>query len=328
MERRTIQRAPETRAEGDSKAGIITGYAAVYYDGTPGTEYELLDDKGNLIGVERVMPGAFERALQKDADVRGLFNHDADNVLGRTAAGTMALTSDEIGLRYVITPGNTSIAKDVLEMVNRKEVTGSSFSFDIAPGGAKWGRSDDGIPVRELTDLILFDAGPVTFPAYEATTASARSKDGRNTTTDNGEALASLKEHQKMSEQVKKTIAEYRAKAKRAMEETGQALEGGDVLAACMACVEACKTCTDACRACIDACTDQGGDVDEEMKECCKEAIRFCRLCAQTCWQCVECCYSMLGNDYARSAEAQAEIRMMEERISRMKTPAAATAAK
>ncbi len=125
------------------------------------------------------MPGAFDRALRQNQDVAGLFNHDPNLVLGRTSAGTMALTKDATGLRYEIELGDTSISRDVQEHIRRGDVTGSSFSFTIPPGGDKWTRTQDEdgkyFEVREVLDVELYDVGPVTFPAYQGTSAAVRS---------------------------------------------------------------------------------------------------------------------------------------------------------
>ena len=83
---------------------IIAGYGAVFYDGTPETEYKLWDDM-----VERIMPGAFDRAISEKHDVRGLFNHDPNHVLGRTKSGTMKLSVDSKGLADEIETGATTI---------------------------------------------------------------------------------------------------------------------------------------------------------------------------------------------------------------------------
>ena len=95
MERRftqSVTAAVEKRADGRR---AIVGHAAVYYRADdPGTEYQLFPDLK-----ERIMPGAFDRAARED-DVRALFNHQPDNLLGRTTAKTLALTIDEKGLRY------------------------------------------------------------------------------------------------------------------------------------------------------------------------------------------------------------------------------------
>ena len=146
---------------------VITTYAAVYHQaGDPGIEFELLDNY-----VERIMPGAFDSALDAEQDVRGLFNHDPNQVLGRTGAGTMTLSADSIGLRYDIMLPDTQLGRDVAISIGRGDVTGSSFSFKVSEGGAEI-RKDGDQTVRELRSVNLFDAGPVTFPAYGSTSAS------------------------------------------------------------------------------------------------------------------------------------------------------------
>lgn len=172
MERRFVGVTDALRVRvGDSAdKPSISGYASVFYDGTDRTEYQLFDDV-----VERIMPGAFDRALREADDVRALFNHDPNMPLGRTTAGTLTLSIDNAGLRYDIQPGDTTVARDVREHVKRGDVTGSSFSFvptdeDIRKEESRW--------IREIRGVRLYDVGPVTFPAYGATSADARSQDG------------------------------------------------------------------------------------------------------------------------------------------------------
>lgn len=157
----------ETRDDGGK---TITGYGAVFFNADdPGTEFEL------FAGLkERIAPGAFDRALAERDDVRGLFNHDRSAVLGRTESGTMRLTVDAKGLRYSIDVADTSLARDVVESIKRGDVSGSSFSFEVTDQEFS---TVDEVDIRVIQGVRLFDTGPVTFPAYEATTAAARSLD-------------------------------------------------------------------------------------------------------------------------------------------------------
>ena len=157
-----------TRAADDTQR--IEGYAAVFFDESdPGTEFKLFDDF-----VERIMPGAFDGVLSRPDDVRGLFNHDPNQVLGRTASGTMTLSVDAKGLRYSIEPGDTTVAADTVSHIERGDVTGSSFAF--IPTDVSF-RETAGVTIREIRSVDLFDAGPVTFPAYPASTTGVRSDD-------------------------------------------------------------------------------------------------------------------------------------------------------
>lgn len=163
IEARMVHKPVTVREEGEAKT--LEGYAAVF-----GVETVIGDFFRELIE-----PGAFKSAI-KDADVRGLFNHDPNFVLGRTAAGTMKLVEDKEGLRYVITPPDTTVGRDTMALVERGDITGSSFGFVVAPDGDTWERGKDGmLPLRTITKVEwLRDVGPVTFPAYEETTVQAR----------------------------------------------------------------------------------------------------------------------------------------------------------
>jgi len=156
----------EQRAEGEPPQ--IVGLASVYYDGTPDTEYELWQDGP----VERIMPGAFRDALAGKDDVRALFNHDANHVLGRVSSGTMELRDTKAGLEYRINPPNTATGRDLLELVRRGDITGSSFGFIVTDEDSL---RHDGRAVREVRQVTVLDVGPVTFPAYEATEVQVRS---------------------------------------------------------------------------------------------------------------------------------------------------------
>ena len=167
MERRTLvdsEVAIEERADGP---GRIVGYAARFYNGDSGTEYELAPGI-----VERIMPGAFDAALKRQDDVRALFNHDPNLLLGRTKSGTLELEQTTRGLRYRIKPNDeTSVTKDVRSHISRGDVTGSSFAFTIDEEG--WRKEGD-VEVREIRNLRLYDVSPVTYPAYEATSVGVR----------------------------------------------------------------------------------------------------------------------------------------------------------
>lgn len=171
MERRYMHAgAPRIETRGDGTK-VITGHGAVFHRaGTPGSEFALWDGL-----VERVSPTAFDRALREQQDVRGLFNHDPNIVLGRTASGTMRLSVDSNGLRYEIDYDPQDADHVRLERKLAKgDVSGSSFSFSVVK--ETYSRGTSGTPdVRTLEDVNLYDVGPVTFPAYEAASAGVRS---------------------------------------------------------------------------------------------------------------------------------------------------------
>lgn len=165
-EQRKVKRAPQIETRGSENVPHLVGYAAVFYrEDDPGTQYKLWNNC-----FERVMSSAFDNVAKND--VRGLFNHDSDNILGRNTAGTMKLTVDEVGLRYDITLPNTQFARDIAESIGRGDIDGSSFAF--LPDKEEWSERKEGgleYEVRELLSVEVFDVGPVTYPAYQATTS-------------------------------------------------------------------------------------------------------------------------------------------------------------
>ena len=150
------------RADGESPK--IVGHAAVFNSPTQIGS----DDWGWM---ESVIPGAFAESIKVD-DVRGLFNHDPNMVLGRNKSGTLTLSEDDKGLYYEIDPPDTQAARDLLESIDRGDVTGSSFAFEVQE--QRWTMKDDELDERELVRLKLWDVSPVTFPAYDDTDVGKR----------------------------------------------------------------------------------------------------------------------------------------------------------
>lgn len=167
MEKRSTTKAPDLRDNGDGPP-TISGYAAVYFrENDSSTEYRLWPG-----AVERIKRGAFD-GVMKTADVRALFNHDPNQLLGRTKAGTLKLSVDDVGLRYEVTPSDTNSYRDVVELLRRGDIDGSSFQFAARDSWEKV----DGKEIRTIEEVTtLLDVGPVTFPAYTGTTSSARSE--------------------------------------------------------------------------------------------------------------------------------------------------------
>lgn len=153
--------ALEFRAgEGDDAVPVLAGYAAMFG--------ELSEDLGGFREV--IAPGAFAKAL--GGDVRALFNHDGNLILGRTKSKTLRLEEDQRGLRVEILPPDTSAARDLMTSVQRGDVDQMSFGFRTVED--KW-EVVDGENIRTLIEVRLFDVSPVTFPAYPQTEIALRS---------------------------------------------------------------------------------------------------------------------------------------------------------
>lgn len=124
---------------------------------------------------EIIKPGAFDDVLTND--VRGLFNHDPNFILGRSAAGTLSLSVDERGLQYNILAPDTQTIRDlVIAPMMRGDISQSSFAFQVARDGDDWYEDDEGIVIREISKFSrLYDVSPVTYPAYQDADSGVRS---------------------------------------------------------------------------------------------------------------------------------------------------------
>ena len=119
---------------------------------------------------EKVAKGAFKSSLKNNDDVRALWNHDPNYVLGRTKSGTLRLSEDDVGLAIEIDAPLTPTIRDlVLEPIRRGDVDQMSFGFVVVK--EEWNQKDD---IRTLLEVELFDVSPVTYPAYQDTDVSVR----------------------------------------------------------------------------------------------------------------------------------------------------------
>ena len=176
-ERRANATGPKIVKRKDSPDGdemaCVEGYAAVFYDEKdPGTEYELYEDLK-----ERIAPECFNRAIAEGQPCRCFVNHDVNYRIGRCDKGTLRLKVDDCGLHYSADIPDTQVGKDTMTDLENGNLDGSSFSFRVT--GQRWEdfKMADGsyMTVRTLTDVDICDVGPVSLPAYAATTAGLRS---------------------------------------------------------------------------------------------------------------------------------------------------------
>lgn len=122
---------------------------------------------------EQIAPGAFSEAIQND-DIRALFNHDANMILGRRQAGTLRLQEDAHGLLVELDIPDTNAGRDLITSIKRGDVNQMSFGFRVKPNGQDWAKDDEGRLIRTLKRVGLLDVSPVTFPAYPQTDIAVR----------------------------------------------------------------------------------------------------------------------------------------------------------
>ena len=163
-ETRTIQFEIRKSTDAD-KPRRIEGYAALF------------DTRTDLVWFdETIAPGAFDEADM--SDVVALFNHDPNLPLARTSSGTLDLKIDERGLFYSFEVPDTSTGRDLLTLIERGDISQSSFAFTI--NKESWTDEQGEKTLRTIEKIEkLYDVSPVTYPAYSETTALARKREER-----------------------------------------------------------------------------------------------------------------------------------------------------
>ena len=195
LERRCLafEEVPEAELTIESRANgtqVLVGYAAVY------NRFSLPLREGGSQFREIILPGAFDKILNRQrgkGDVVALLNHNTDLILGRSSSGTLELSSDDKGLRYVVTPPDTQVGRDTMELVRRRDLRGSSFAFSVdTKTGERWSSDEQGA-VREIREVAsLVDVSVVLTPAYPASsvTVAQRSYEAWLATQDQAEPEA------------------------------------------------------------------------------------------------------------------------------------------
>lgn len=160
---RTCRAQFTTRDAGE--APVIEGYFVVF-----GDTYTIGPGMS-----ESVAQDAFDDTLS--GDIRALIDHDTRLVLGRTTAGTLALEVREKGLwgKIDVNPNDVD-AMNLYARVKRGDVNQCSFGFDILEEDTDINQ-ETGEVHWTIKKVKLYEVSICTFPAYEATTVSARQKD-------------------------------------------------------------------------------------------------------------------------------------------------------
>ena len=143
----------------------LVGYAATFNSHSV--------DLGDFIEV--IAPGAFARTIRDGHPIFAVHHHNFAQLLGSTQGGSLSLSEDGRGLHFQLDLPDTSLARDVHELVKRGILAHMSFSF--TPNGAageRWKELSNGMFERTLLDVDLFEISTVALPAYKSSSVSAR----------------------------------------------------------------------------------------------------------------------------------------------------------
>lgn len=155
----------ELRAGGTltAKGKTLTGYAAVFNSEAPLPGF-----------VEVIRQGAFAKSLAAGSNIRALWHHQTDALLGTTRGGTLKLQEDGKGLHFELALPDTTHGRDLAILVDRGDVAGCSFGFRVSEGGDRW-EQRGGQLVRELLAVDLLEVTLTHDPAYADTSVALRS---------------------------------------------------------------------------------------------------------------------------------------------------------
>jgi len=154
------------RAGMEGETLILEGRAILYNEVT-----KIWDDEE-----EEFLPASGTETIAQD-DIRAVWNHNNDIVLGRKSAGTLIISEDESGVPVKIICPDSPEGRSKYESVRRGDVIQMSFAFrSLDETWSKRVENDRHIYKRTVKKYRLFEVSPVTFPAYENTTIQARCK--------------------------------------------------------------------------------------------------------------------------------------------------------
>jgi len=131
--------------------------------------------------LERTVRGAFKRTIKNNGGrIKVLFNHGRDAQIDRKVLGVPSVLEERETSPYMEVPLlDTSYNRDLIPGLEAGAY-GSSFMFEVV--GEEWNydpgpsrHNSEGLPERTITEVKLFEAGPVTWPANPDATAGLRS---------------------------------------------------------------------------------------------------------------------------------------------------------
>ncbi|MGG6311573.1 HK97 family phage prohead protease [Paenibacillus macerans] len=172
-EKRILATKIEVRAAEEGGAGKRTIVGSIKYD----SESQVMQDWYGDKFVEVISPGAFSEYLRENPTL-SLWCHRTDQILGNTKPGTLRLFDSETELRFELDLPNSSWGNDAYESIDRGDVDGVSFGFNVLPGGDKWSKIEangETIYKRTVMKATLPEISPTPFAAYPANEVNVRS---------------------------------------------------------------------------------------------------------------------------------------------------------
>lgn len=123
--------------------------------------------------VERILPGAFRKAIQNGNEIHFLAEHENAKILSSTRNGSLNLREDEHGLYMEATISDTSWGRDYHTLIKDGIIQNMSFGMQVLKDS--WKKLSDGTYQRSISDILLAEVSAVRNPAYIQSKIQARS---------------------------------------------------------------------------------------------------------------------------------------------------------
>lgn len=172
-DRKAVQRDVEFELRSiDGGDGLtLSGYAAVFDTPTRIDSWEGRFD-------EIIARGAFKKTISERMPILQ-WNHGNDPAVGQVPIGAIqTIREDAKGLFIEARLHDNQQVRPIRDAIASGAVSGMSFRFQVLQDS--WNDTPD-VPVRTVKEVRLLEAGPVAFPAYEATSVGVRDADPATT---------------------------------------------------------------------------------------------------------------------------------------------------
>lgn len=172
----------------DDEKGLIEGVPIVF-----NSETLIRDFGGDFI--ETIEPTALDNCDLKD--VLLFVNHDTEKIAlarSKNGKGTMSLSVEKDGLHFKaqLDIENNTEARNLYSAIKRGDMDGMSFMFRVKKD--RWDNLESDTPKRTIEEIsIVHEISIVNFPAYEATSVTARSVETDSVLTEARKALKESK---------------------------------------------------------------------------------------------------------------------------------------
>lgn len=124
---------------------------------------------------ETIEQGVFTRAIQKAQRVDFLSMHDKNQILSSTDNNSLELRETPQGLQMDASISGTSWGRDTYQLITDGIIKGMSFGMKVLK--QDWSMGQDGIPLRTIKDIDIFEVSAVRSPAYKSSSIEARDTD-------------------------------------------------------------------------------------------------------------------------------------------------------